>query len=140
MVYAFRKKITALIAAVLLIAVPVAVPITVHAQADINNCLSQGTNFDVGSGTGCQPASTSGGTTRINNLITTVVNIFSALVGILAVIMIIYGGFQYLTSGGDTGKLTTARTTIVYAIVGIIIVAFAQFLVQFVLNRVVGTS
>jgi hypothetical protein len=72
----------------------------------------------------------------LNNLITQVINIFSIIVGVIAVIMIIYGGFRYITSGGDSGKIGEAKNTIVFALVGLVIVALAQFIVKFVLNRI----
>jgi hypothetical protein len=77
---------------------------------------------------------------NVNQLIRTVINIFSVIVGVIAVIMIIYGGFKYITSGGDSGKISAAQQTIIYAIVGLIIVALAQIVVRFVLSRAVGTA
>lgn len=140
MLQTLRRKFATLVIGATLFAVPVGVPVVAHAQANINNCVSQGSNLTIDNGTGCTPATTSTGTSKINNLITSVVNIFSAIVGIVSVIMIVVGGFQYITSGGDSGKVSTAKNTITYAIVGLIIVAFAQFLVQFVLNKVAGTA
>jgi hypothetical protein len=140
MLKALHIKIVALFMGFGLIAVPIAIPAAAFAAADINNCLSQGSGLSITSGATCQPTNTSGGVTKVNTLITDIINIFSAVVGIISVIMIIIGGFQYITSGGDTGKVGTAKTTIIYAIVGLIVVAFAQFLVQFVLNKVAGTS
>ena len=72
---------------------------------------------------------------RLNNLIKNVVNILSMIVGIVAVVMIIIGGFKYVTSGGDSGSITSAKHTIIYAIVGLIIVALAQVIVRFVLSK-----
>lgn len=74
---------------------------------------------------------------NVNNLITSVINIFSAVVGVVAVIMILYGGFKYITAGGDSSKITSAQHTIIYAIVGLVIVALAQIVVRFVLFRAV---
>jgi hypothetical protein len=136
MLKALHSKIAALFVGFALIAVPIALPSVTYAAADINNCLSQGSGLSVTAGNTCTPANTAQGVTQINNLVTDVINIFSAVVGIISVIMIIVGGFQYITSGGDTGKVGTAKTTIIYAIVGLIVVAFAQFIVQFVLNKV----
>ena len=73
----------------------------------------------------------------VNNLITTVINIISVLVGVVAVIMIIWGGFKYITSGGDSSNISAAKNTILFAIVGLIIVALAQIIVRFVLSRAV---
>jgi hypothetical protein len=74
---------------------------------------------------------------NVNNLITSVINIFSAVVGVIAVIMILFGGFKYITAGGDSSKITSAQHTIIYAIVGLVIVALAQIVVRFVLFRAV---
>ncbi len=49
--------------------------------------------------------------------------------------MIIVGGLKYITSGGDSGNITSAKNTILYAIVGLIVVALAQIIVRFVLQR-----
>lgn len=76
------------------------------------------------------------GSVSVNSLITTIVNIFSFVVGTTAVIMVIVGGFRYVTSGGDSGKLASARGTITYALVGLAIVALAQGMVRFVLKNV----
>ncbi len=113
-------------------------PVAVNAQ-DIGACLSQGTDLNAGiSGQNCTPAQTQDATDKIQSIVTTVVNIFSIVVGIIAVIMIIFGGFKYITSGGDSGNITSAKNTIIYAIIGLVIVALAQFIVQFVLDRVVS--
>jgi hypothetical protein len=72
----------------------------------------------------------------LNGVIGAVVNILSIVVGILAVIMIIFGGFRYITSAGDSGKITNAKNTIIYALVGLIIVVLAQAIVRFVLFKV----
>jgi len=77
---------------------------------------------------------------RVNDLITKVINIFSVIVGIVAVVMIIWGGLKYITSGGDSGNVTGAKNTILYAIIGLIIVALAQFIVRFVLGQTAGVA
>ena len=64
-----------------------------------------------------------------------IVNIFSIIVGAVSVIMIIYGGFRYVISGGDSGRVGNAKNTLIYAIVGLVIVALAQLIVHFVLNQ-----
>ncbi len=78
-------------------------------------------------------------TTRINNALKLVINIFSLVVGVISVIMIIIGGLKYITSGGDSGNVTSAKNTILYAVIGLVIVALAQFIVRFVLARVSNT-
>lgn len=136
-----RNFIVGLTAAVTLVAVPVAVPaLASAASSDIQNCLAQGTNLDAtGNGASCTNTNTDQGATNINNIIKTIINIFSLIVGIVAVIMIIVGGFRYITSGGDSGNVSSAKNTIIYAIIGLVIVALAQFIVQFVLNKVTNS-
>jgi hypothetical protein len=74
-------------------------------------------------------------TDNVNDLVTDIINIFSVVVGIVAVIMIIIGGFRYIVSGGDSGNVTNAKNTILYALIGLVIVALAQFIVRFVLGK-----
>lgn len=72
---------------------------------------------------------------NINDTIATVVNILSAAVGIAAGIMLILGGFRYITSGGDSTKTANAKNTILYALIGLVIVAVSQFIIKFVLTK-----
>jgi hypothetical protein len=51
------------------------------------------------------------------------------------VIMIIYAGFRYVTSGGRDESVKGAKNTILYAIIGLVIVALAQIIVHFVLAK-----
>jgi hypothetical protein len=97
-------------------------------SAQAKNRLCGGADLRLGTGSCGQQ------TGRVNTVIKNIVNIFTAIVGIVAVIMIIYGGFRYITSGGDSGNIQTAKSTVLYALVGLIIVALAQIIVRFVLN------
>lgn len=71
----------------------------------------------------------------INTVISAVINLLSVAVGVAAVIMIIIGGLKYVTSNGDSQAVASAKHTIIYAVVGLIIVALAQTLVKFVLSK-----
>jgi cytochrome bd-type quinol oxidase subunit 2 len=86
----------------------------------------------LGSGSNC----THSRGTSLNHIVKAIVNILSIVVGVVAVIMVILGGFKYITSGGDSNKVASARNTIVYALVGLVVVALAQAIVQFVLHSV----
>lgn len=61
-------------------------------------------------------------------------------VGTISVIMLIYGGFRYVVSGGDSKKVTDAKNTILYAIIGLIISMLAYAIVQFIISAVTGMS
>jgi hypothetical protein len=71
---------------------------------------------------------------QLSFYISQAINIFSVVVGIMAVVMIIIGGVKYITSGGDAGNVTGAKNTILYAIIGLVVVALSQVIVQFVLG------
>ena len=58
--------------------------------------------------------------------------------GIIAVIMIIIGGVQYTTSQGDSAKLQKAKNTIMYGIIGLVVVLLSFAIVSFVLNGLIG--
>ncbi|MGH7239924.1 MAG: pilin [Candidatus Saccharimonadales bacterium] len=81
---------------------------------------------------------TSDGTGDINGLITNIVDILSVIVGIVAVIMIIISGLKFITSGGESSAVASAKKTIIYALVGLIIVGLAQIIVHFVVGHIAG--
>ncbi len=78
--------------------------------------------------------------TSINTTIGNVVNLISVAVGIAAVIMMIIGGFRYITSGGNQESIKSAKNTLLYAIIGLVIVALAQTIVAFTLNKATQTD
>jgi type IV secretory pathway VirB2 component (pilin) len=88
----------------------------------------------IGSGTDCVETDDQGGT-KVDSVIKTIVKLLGFVAGMLAVIMIIVSGIKYVTSGGDSNKIASAKNTLVYAIVGIIIVALSQVIVRFVLGQ-----
>jgi hypothetical protein len=72
----------------------------------------------------------------VQNLIADVIGVISFIVGIAAVIMIMVGGFKYITSQGDGNSISSAKNTILYAVIGLVVALFAQLIVRFVINRV----
>ena len=133
MIKKMKQIATALLLAGALL-VPVAVPAVVSAQGespDIESGLCGGAELTFASGT-CQEGQA---TDRLNGLIKTIINIVSIVVGVVAVIMIIFGGLKYITSGGESSNVSSAKNTIIYAIIGLVVVALAQFIVRFVLDR-----
>lgn len=71
----------------------------------------------------------------VNRLIKTAVNLLSLVAGVIAVIMLIVSGLKYITSQGDAASITSAKNSLLYAVIGLVVVVFAQILVKFVLNR-----
>ena len=72
----------------------------------------------------------------VNNVVANGINVFSLVIGVIAVIMIMIGGLRYITSSGDPASTKSARDTILYAVIGLVVVALAQIIVRFVLTKV----
>lgn len=70
-----------------------------------------------------------------NKLISTIVNVLLFIVGVLSVIMLIVGGLMYSTSAGDSGRITMAKNTIMYAIVGLVVSLVAYAVVNYVISK-----
>ncbi|MDB5177183.1 MAG: conserved rane protein of unknown function [Candidatus Saccharibacteria bacterium] len=58
------------------------------------------------------------------------------IAGIVAVMAIIYGGVRYTLSGGDSGNVKSAKDTILYAIVGLVVIMMAAAITDFVIKNV----
>ncbi len=72
---------------------------------------------------------------NVSSLLHTAINLFSFVVGILSVLMIMIGGLKYITSSGDSNNINSAKNTILYAIVGLVVVILAQSIVRFVIDK-----
>jgi hypothetical protein len=79
-------------------------------------------------------AEETGGATSLRALILKMVNYFLTFLGILAVIMIIYGGVRYVASAGDDEAVGTAKKVILYAIIGLIIVLLSFVIINAILG------
>lgn len=106
---------------------------------DIQNGVCTGANLQFTDNPTPGACTGSNATDSINKIIHTIVNLLSAIVGIVAVIMIIVGGLRYITSGGNDASVTSAKNTILYAIIGLVIVFFAQVLVRFTLSKITNS-
>lgn len=70
----------------------------------------------------------------LTDTIRTIINLLSVIGGVLAVIFIIVGGLKYITSAGKQENVASAKNTLVYAVIGLIVVALSQIIVRFVLS------
>jgi hypothetical protein len=71
-----------------------------------------------------------------SGLLTQITTTVLYIVGIISVFMLIFGGIRYITSGGDSKKVTEAKNTILYAIIGLVIAVLSFAIVQFVLSAI----
>ncbi len=70
------------------------------------------------------------------SIFTTIVNLLLFLIGAISVIMLIIGGVRYTLSGGDSGNVTAAKNTILYAIIGLVIAFLAFAIVNWVIGSI----
>lgn len=91
------------------------------------------------SGLACAKEGATGSKGSLNsNLIktvSTVVNILLFLIGLIAVIVLVIAGFRFVTANGDTGAVTSAKNTIIYAIIGIVVAFSAYAISSFVTGQ-----
>jgi glucose uptake protein GlcU len=71
---------------------------------------------------------------KLEDRIRSITNILLFVLGVIAVIAIIIGGFKYVTSNGDASQTKSAKDTILYAVVGLVVAILAYAIVGFILN------
>lgn len=129
------KRLLLTIVATLMIAVPLLAPSSVLAASLFTNskdAVCGGAQASDNPVTCDATAST----TTVNGLITTGLNLLSVAIGVVSVIMIMVGGFKFITSQGEGANTASARNTILYAVAGLVVVVMAQLIVKVVLQRV----
>lgn len=73
--------------------------------------------------------------TSLETRFKTIVNILLFILGAIAVIMIVIGGIKYTTSNGDSSAITSAKNTILYSVVGLVVAILAYAIVNFVVSQ-----
>jgi len=119
-----KKIITALVSLVAVIGFVAAVPQVALAQSPAEQI--QGGVDDIN-------PEDEGAT--LEDSIATIVNILLFLLGAVAVVMIVIGGIRFATSNGDQSAVTSAKNTILYSVIGLIIAILAYAIVNFVLTQ-----
>ncbi len=96
---------------------------------------SNGDNLSIKDGANCAQGNNQSsdlfGSQGVFKIIT---NVLLFIIGAISVIMLIIGGIRYTVSGGDSGAVTSAKNTILYAIVGIVVALLAFAVVNFVIG------
>lgn len=129
----FIKKITGLVVVAAFVLATVFVPAIPANAADTDNQVQAGINSSKGTGV---PSTLTGD----GGVFTVVVNSLLFIIGAVSVIMLIWGGIRYTTSAGNSNAVTSAKNTIMYAIVGLIIAFLAFAIVNWVLAGIGGTA
>jgi hypothetical protein len=64
-----------------------------------------------------------------------ILQIVLTVVGALVVLMLVIAGFRFITAQGNAQEVSKAKSTIVYALIGLVVVMIAQAIVSFVLGK-----
>jgi multisubunit Na+/H+ antiporter MnhB subunit len=99
---------------------------TTNVHADAAGSIKEGVN-SIGGNEGDNDIS-------LGSRIKTVTNVLLYVLGAIAVIMIIVGGIRYTTSNGDASSIKSAKDTILYAVVGVVVAILAYAIVNFAIN------
>lgn len=78
--------------------------------------------------------------TDIEHLVTNIIQIFLGFLGFIALVIIIYGGFIWMTSGGNQEKISKAKGILKSAIIGLIIILLSYIIVSFIMNLVYNAT
>lgn len=142
----FAKKFVAgtTLCAVMVLGLAFVSPVPVSA-AD-NDCPAEDVSVkDAGIGGGASCARPDDSASSLfggdDGVFQTITNIMLFLIGAISVIMLIVGGIMYVLSGGEQSKVTSAKNTILYAIIGIVVAFLAYAAVGFVTDQLrLGTD
>lgn len=133
-----KKTLTGVFAAFVFALVAVFTPVTPSVNAAECGEATEGIQAGIGCARGDDtPANLFTGE---DSIFKTIVNVLLFLIGAISVIMLIYGGIRYTTSGGNSANVTAAKNTILYAIIGLIIAFLAFAIVNFVLDGVLSQA
>jgi hypothetical protein len=102
-----------------------------HVTASFQGDACNGIGQLGGTGCGGNPGSS------LTNLMTTVINLLSLIAGFIAVIMVIVSAIRFMTANGEASGIASARSALIYALIGVVVAAIAQILVHFVIGKVV---
>ena len=94
-------------------------------------CDNEQVPADVRAASGCD-----GDVNEFPKAVQNIVSAIIVVIGIVAVIFIVVGGIQYITSSGDAAKTKKAKDTILYACIGLVIAALAFAIVNFVITDI----
>lgn len=74
----------------------------------------------------------------VGQIASDLINVVLGLVGVVAVVVIIYGGFTFMTSSGDTAKVAQGKRILIYGVIGLVVSILASVIVNFVIRSVAG--
>ena len=135
-----RTLLATLIVPVAAMSVVVATPIANVYAGDDDTVKCEETNIDISKGAKCAKGTGVKGNlfTGGDSLFKTVTDVLLFLIGAVSVIVLIIGGFRYVLSNGDSAAVASAKNTILYGVIGIVVALLAYAIVNFVISSFVA--
>lgn len=131
------KRLLLIIATVAALGMSLALPAAASADYSVLNGNGTGTCSETGSNSSaaCGADTKSNPLVGANGVIHNVTILIARIAGVVAIIVIIYSGMQMVIGGSDPGKISTARQTLIYALVGLVVIIVGQTIILFVMDR-----
>ncbi len=108
---------------VMAVALP-AQPAFAQTCTDAKDCVTKGANNV-----------RTGASRSLPETIQQITNVLLFLLGAISVIMLVVGGFKFVTSGGSPEQVKSAKNTIMYSIVGVVVAIVAYAVVDWVIRQ-----
>ena len=71
---------------------------------------------------------------KVDNTVKNITNLILWALGVVSVIMLVIGGFKYVTSNGDSNSIQSAKNTILYAVIGLVVAILGQVIITYVIS------
>ncbi len=123
------KKMTKIISSVAVLGL-LLMPVVASAQLNLGNQTLNNVSGNVGYNTQQQLPET------IGNIIKVIIG----LIGLIALIIFIAGGFLWMTAGGDEDQITKAKSLMKNAVIGIAIVVLAYAATSYIITQLITVS
>ena len=129
--------LTSLLILVAVVAPTIVAVAPVGAQLDPLQKTCEGISEDDDASSICVASSAPDDPNADGGIVVKTANLLAVVAGIIAVFIMIVAGITMMTSGGDPGKVSKSRNTIIYVAIGLILILLARTIVVFVITRFV---
>ena len=132
-----KNKITKIMFAIFIAFCLAFLPIAPTFAEQCSSKVCSGTNYpdSVKAACGCGNS-----TKQLPDVVINIINAVIGISGIIAVVFIVIGGINYMTSTGDAGKVKKAKDTILYAVIGLVICALSFTIVNWAISTINNNS
>lgn len=107
--------------------------------ANLSNAFGQNSALDTSAGKAGYQTGMAGTPMTVEDIIANIIQVLLSFIGVIFLLLIIYGGYNWMTAAGDSSKVETAKNTITRAVIGLIVVLAAYAISYFVIKSL-GTN